>query len=490
MNKTYLFDTPPTWLAKAIAYQIFPDRFRRSASIGLNSQLALKPWDSDPKEQGFQGGDLYGVINELDYLQNLGITCIYLTPIFSSAANHRYHTYDYFQVDPILGGNKALDTLIQCLHERDMKLILDGVFNHCGRGFWAFHHLVENGKNSPYLDWFTIHRWPIKPYPEEGEDCGYSCWWNDPALPKFNHKNSQVREYLTSVAMYWIRKGIDGWRLDVPNEVPLDFWATFRREVKSINSEAWIIGEIWGDARTWLKDRYFDGVMNYRIGWSSLSWAGKDQLATNYINPNYPIKKINSQFLVDILETTFGWYSREVNHSQLNLLDSHDVPRALHSLGNDVKALKIALLILFLLPGVPCIYYGTEAGLCGGAEPECREAMPSIDNFDLNLYGFIRSLIALRKNTSCLFENEYRWQSFGEDALLAWRKESIDFNEDKEILILAFINRSRNSWLKIPGPHDFVNPLFLCGEIELNAQGLAPQSAVLFRTSLDYQFLN
>ncbi|MCP4974444.1 MAG: alpha-amylase, partial [Prochlorococcus sp.] len=199
MQQTDVFSNPPEWVAKAVVYQIFPDRFRCSGKVKEQLQLALKPWGSDPAEQGFQGGDLFGVIEQLDYLQGFGISCIYLTPIFSSAANHRYHAYDYLQVDPLLGGNSALEALIEAVHRRGMRILLDGVFNHCGRGFWAFHHLLENGEASPYSDWFDVNHWPLHPYPSRGQDCGYSCWCANAALPKFNHSHPPVREYLLAV---------------------------------------------------------------------------------------------------------------------------------------------------------------------------------------------------------------------------------------------------------------------------------------------------
>jgi neopullulanase len=182
-----------------VVCQIFPDRFRRSGRAVQQQGLALEPWGSPPDPVGFQGGDLYGVIDGLDHLQALGITCLYLNPIFSSAANHRYHAYDYLQVDPLLGGDAAFDALVAELKRRGMRLLLDGVFNHCGRGFWAFHHLLENGSASPYADWFIAEQWPLKAYPAAGEACGYHSWWSDPALPKFNHANPQVREHLLAV---------------------------------------------------------------------------------------------------------------------------------------------------------------------------------------------------------------------------------------------------------------------------------------------------
>ena len=200
MQARTAYSDPPDWVEEAVIYQIFPDRFRRSGRVKEQRNLHLKPWGSDPSLQGFQGGDLYGVIDALDHIQSMGVTCLYLTPIFSSASNHRYHAYDYFQVDPLLGGNASLDALITAVHARGMRLVLDGVFNHCGRGFWAFHHVVENGQASPYRDWFHIKEWPINPYPRDGETCGYDCWWSIADLPKFNHSNPAVREHLLAVA--------------------------------------------------------------------------------------------------------------------------------------------------------------------------------------------------------------------------------------------------------------------------------------------------
>lgn len=413
-------------MAESVIYQIFPDRFRRSGAVTEQRHLPLQPWGTDPREQGFQGGDLYGVIDGLDHLQAMGITCLYLTPIFSSAANHRYHAYDYFEVDPLLGGNSAFDALIAAVHGRGMRLVLDGVFNHCGRGFWAFHHLVENGEASPYRDWFHVHRWPVQPYPAAGEDCGYECWWSVPDLPKFNHANPAVRDHLLAVGRHWLERGIDGWRLDVPAEVPSDFWVAFRQVVRDVNPEAWIVGEIWGDARAWLGGEHFDGVMNYRLGWSSLCWAAGDKLRQGYRNPEYPLNPLSTDEMLAIWGTTAGWYRPQVNRAQMNLLDSHDVPRALHSLNGDVRALKLALLLLFLQPGAPCLYYGTEAGLAGGPtsersggpEPGCREAFPWDEPWPADLCLYLAELAALRRENPALRQGSFHWRSVGKDGLM------------------------------------------------------------------------
>ena len=200
----------PDWVKDAVFYQIFPDRFNRSGRTQLPEGIKLKPWGTPPEEQGFQGGDLFGIIDKLDYLNDLGINAIYLNPIFSSASNHRYHTYNYFEVDPLLGGEPAFRELLDKAHGMDFHIVLDGVFNHTGRGFWPFHHILENGNNSPYVDWFTINEWPLQPYPNDmAVPHNYHSWWDDPALPKLNINNPAVREYIYQVARHWIEFGID-----------------------------------------------------------------------------------------------------------------------------------------------------------------------------------------------------------------------------------------------------------------------------------------
>ena len=195
------FSNPPDWVSDAVFYQIFPDRF--AASDRVPKPGPMEPWDTPPTTFGFKGGDLLGIVEHLDYIQGLGVNALYLTPVFASASNHRYHTYDYYTVDPLLGGNEALRALLDACHARGMRVILDGVFNHSGRGFWPFHHVVETGASSPYVDWFYIDRaalaagGELRPYPLPGErrPLGYSAWWNLPALPKLNTNNPGMREH-------------------------------------------------------------------------------------------------------------------------------------------------------------------------------------------------------------------------------------------------------------------------------------------------------
>ena len=251
----------PEWARHAVFYQIFPDRFANGDPA--NDPENTQPWGTPPSTHNFMGGDLQGIVDRLDYLAELGIGALYLNPIFQATSNHKYNTFDYLRIDPHFGDLATFHRLIAAAHGRGIRVVLDGVFNHCGRGFYAFHDVMENGGNSPYLRWFQIDRFPINPYDGE-RPANYRTWWDFRSLPKFNTGHPPVRRYLLDVARYWIEQGADGWRLDVPNEIAdHDFWREFRAVVKAANPEAYIVGEIWNDATPWLDGTQFDAVMNY-----------------------------------------------------------------------------------------------------------------------------------------------------------------------------------------------------------------------------------
>ena len=390
----------PDWVKHAVFYQIFPDRFARSPRLQHPAGLALKPWGSPPEEQGFQGGDLLGVVDRLDYLQELGVTALYLNPIFASAANHRYHTYDYYQVDPLLGGNAALRELLDRAHALNMHVVLDGVFNHASRGFWPFHHILENRGDSPYIDWFIIHRWPLHPYcSDHCHPPNYEAWMQLPALPKLNTRNPAVRDYILGVARHWIEFGIDGWRLDVPNEIDDDaFWREFRRVVKAANPAAYLCGEIWGEAQRWLQGDQFDGVMNYIFSWATMSFCGGRTLRRDYGHDHLYLQHLDGPAFARVIDHMYGLYDWAINHAQLNLLDSHDMARALWIMGDDKSALRLCVLLQMTMPGAPCIYYGDEVGLSSAGDPYCRGAFPwgQEDTWDWQLLAFYRRATALR----------------------------------------------------------------------------------------------
>jgi neopullulanase len=391
---------PPDWVKDAVFYQIFPDRFARSPRMRHQRGIRLKPWGSPPEEQGYQGGDLYGIIDKLEYLQFLGINALYLNPIFSSAANHRYHTYDYYEVDPLLGGNEALRELLDAAHRSGIRVVLDGVFNHASRGFWQFHHILENNGNSPYIDWFFVKDWPLRPYNhDQNNHHNYESWWNLPALPKFNTDNPGARDFLLGVARHWIEFGIDGWRLDVPGEIDDDrFWREFRAVVKSANPEAYLVGEIWSAAPRWLQGDQFDGVMNYQFTVPVINFTAAKTLRLDYKKNEYTLEPFDAKQFAQAVEKMYALYEWEINYAQLNLLDSHDTARALWIMGEDKSALRLAVFLQMTMPGAPCIYYGDEIGLSAADDPYCRGAFPWHDegSWDIDLLSTYRQLTALR----------------------------------------------------------------------------------------------
>jgi cyclomaltodextrinase len=414
----------PDWVQDAIFYQIFPDRFAKSERNPAG-RVPFEPWDSAPTFHGFKGGDLYGVTEKLDYLSDLGITAIYLNPIFSSASNHRYHTYDYYNVDPLLGGNDALRLLLAKAHQRGMRVILDGVFNHASRGLWQFHHVLETGAASPYVDWFHFDpdrlngkkNWGAYPTKEETKAIeregtlkaiGYQGWWNLPALPKFNTNTPAVREFLFNVAEYWIKFGIDGWRLDVPGEIDDDaFWQEFRRRVRALNPEAYIFGEIWHESLRWLQGDQFDAVMNYLVTAAALSFFGARTLNMGVVCDAGGIKDrvhpMDATAFANEMERLLNLYHPDITRAQFNLLDSHDMPRFLSCVGGDKSALKLAWLFLMTIPGAPSIYYGDEIGIDGKHDPECRKSFPwDASRWDRGLLDYLKGAISLRKDNPAL----------------------------------------------------------------------------------------
>lgn len=442
----------PAWVSDAIFYQIFPDRFARSNKIS-KQYLNLEPWDTPPTTYGFKGGDLYGVIEHLDYLHDLGINALYFNPIFTSASNHRYHTYDYQNVDPLLGGNDALRELIDKAHKQNIRIILDGVFNHASRGFWQFHHTLENGSASPYKEWFYFDEdhlsgnkhWGAYPSPEdlyrvqqEGslKALGYQAWWNLPALPKFNTNQPAVREFIFEIAEQWIRFGIDGWRLDVPGEIDDDaFWQEFRQRVRSINPDAYLVGEIWNDASRWLQGDQFDASMNYLLTGACLSFfPGKhlDLEATlqaggykGLVNP------VDVHEFTKRITSIQGLYKPEIAFSQLNLLDSHDTPRFLTCSGGNLASLQLALIFIFTYPGAPCLFYGDEIGLAGRHDPECRQAFPwDTSKWNHELLDFVKGLTKLRSLHKALRRGTFE-HVYSDNGVYAYKRKF----EDETLLI-------------------------------------------------------
>jgi cyclomaltodextrinase / maltogenic alpha-amylase / neopullulanase len=390
----------PDWVKHAVFYQIFPDRFARGLQPlqRVLGSVPLEAWEHPPTLQGYKGGDLWGVLEQLDYLHDLGITAIYFTPIFQSASNHRYHTHDYYQVDPLLGGNLALESLLKAAHERNIRIVLDGVFNHASRGFFFFHDILENGPYSPWLDWFKVEGWPLSAY-DGSRPANYASWGGNRALPQFNHDNPAVREYLMEVAEYWIRFGIDGWRLDVPFEIKVPgFWHEFRDRIKAVNPEAYIVGEIWEDASEWLDGSQFDGVMNYRFTGPTIAFTAGDRVDLEQVKDRSyePYPAISAATYAEKIQTLLQRYPWEIQLTQLNLLASHDTARLLTIAQGDIASVELATLLLLTFPGAPSIYYGDEVGLAGGIDPDSRRGFPVEAQWSQAIVACHRQLIALR----------------------------------------------------------------------------------------------
>jgi neopullulanase len=292
-----------------------------------------------------------------------------------------------------------------------MRVVLDGVFNHASRGFWPFHHLLENGADSPYVDWFSVKDWPLRPYHSTPEHPpNYESWWGLPALPKLNTKHPDVQDYIFDVARYWIDFGIDGWRLDVPGEIDDEsFWQRFRAVVKQANPEAYICGEIWEEAQRWLRGDQFDSVMNYIFSWAVMSYVGGRTLRHGYKRDHLSLEPRDAYGFQEVIEYMHGLYDWEVNHVQLNLLDSHDTARALWIMGEDTSALKLAVLLQMTMPGAPCVYYGDEIGMSAGDDPFCRAAFPWDHEalWDHELLTHYRATTALRHRFAALRTGAY-----------------------------------------------------------------------------------
>lgn len=382
-----IFDIPE-WAEDIVMYHIFPDSFASARRVlsGKGNCIALsKEIDS----VSHLGGTLKGVCENLDYLKNLGINCIYLNPIFAANSYHKYDTIDYFAIDPCFGELEDLKQLVQQCHARGIRVILDGVFNHCGPDFFAFRDVLEKGKASEYYDWFYYMPEPV----EYKDPPSYEAFAYVKDMPKLNTGNPKVADYLCAVGTYWIKEAdIDGWRLDVANEINHDFWRRFRREVRSVKPDIFLVGEIWEEAGCWLMGDQFDSTMNY-----TFSYLCKDFFAKRTMH----VTEFDAQIQRMIMR-----YPRRVALAQMNFLDSHDVPRFLSFCGGDIKKMELAFFYLFMGVGVPSVFYGDECYIDGVKENEYRKAMPWDQNH--TCIKQFQTWIRLRKEHVALRRGNYR----------------------------------------------------------------------------------
>lgn len=365
--------TVPEWVRTASCYQIFPERFAVGKSHKDLSYVNTK-WGVKPTPKSYYGGDLIGIREHLDYLVDLGVNVLYMTPVFCSPTNHKYEITDYETVDPAFGGNDALKKLIDDAHGLGIRVILDGVFNHCSCLHPFFLDAQKNGRSSPYYDWFFWR-----------EDGSYLTFGSVKTMPKLNTGNPGVIKYFSDVAVMWMRDyGADGWRLDVSDEISHKFLRAFRDAVIAHDPEAIIIGEDWHRAVRYLNGDEYDGIMNYGVTKACL-----DLLAFH---------TIDSKAFRDRIVRLYHTYSIAANEKMLNLLGSHDTDRFLTRVKGDASRFRTAAAIMFFYPGIPCVYYGDEIGMEGGYDPDCRRTFDwKTENWDKGTRNLIRKLMKLKK---------------------------------------------------------------------------------------------
>lgn len=420
----------PDWLSGGIMYQIFPDRFYRSGTTKYNvpqDRYLHQRWGAQPEwrpnHQGeitnsdYFGGDLEGIIQKLDYLQSLGITCIYLNPIFEAHSNHRYDTADYTKVDPLLGSKEDFKRLCKEANKRGIHIILDGVFNHTGSDSIYFNRKgryqtlgAYQSQDSPYYDWYQFYQWPEQ----------YACWWNFETLPNVNETNETYNAYINGtdgVIQTWLKAGADGWRLDVADELPDLFLDHITKAAKQVKPTSMILGEVWEDAsnkmaygqrRRYLLGKQLDSVMNYPFREAIIGFlTGK-----------------NPAEMMELIMTVLEHYPPSAIHLLMNHIGTHDTERILTVLGGEplngrdrewqsrtklsqeqrsrgLSLLKLASLMQYTLPGIPCVYYGDEAGMEGYRDPFNRGCFPW-GHEDAELVNWYRSLGKIRHSCEVL----------------------------------------------------------------------------------------
>ena len=398
----------PEWAANQIVYQVFPARFATSQDIDD------KTWYTTPiKATTDLKGDLKGLIARLDYIKELGVDILYMTPIFQSKSSHKYDTIDYYQIDPSFGTTEDLIRLVDQAHQLGMRVILDGVFNHTAPEFFAFRDLEENWENTPYRNWYYCPEPPKRPK-MFGVKPNYKCFSYFGGMPKLNLENPETGDYFIDVALYWLRTAnVDGWRLDVADEISHRYWHRFRAAIKREFPDALIVGEVWHYAADFLQGDNWDSVMNYHFRTSVMDFVADETLSA-------------SEFL-DEMGFLRGNQNNVCYPLMWNLIDTHDTPRALHVCGENKNKLRLLAAFQLLLPGMPFLYYGDEVGMTGGADPDCRRGMLwDPDKQDLDLLRYYQKLIRIRKKYPCLTDGDPSEQfADDEQGLVFMRRQNL-----------------------------------------------------------------
>lgn len=411
------------WLQESIVYQIFPDRFCNGDS-SINIQGTSQWGKGKIHSKSIYGGDLRGIIDKLSYLEELGVNLIYLTPIFKSTTNHKYNTEDYFNIDPQFGTMNEARELVEKAHSLGIKVVFDAVFNHSGSDFFAFEDLIENQKASKYKDWYFVDKWPVTKSKNKYYTFANGC----DNMPKFNTNNREVRDYLLKVGEFWIKEiGIDGWRLDVCDEVGHEFWREFRKVVKAAKSDAIIIGEIMHEANSFLKGDQLDGIMNYPFKNAIIDFFGKNI--------------ISGREFLDIMAENRVLYMDSITKQMWNLIGSHDTKRICNECDGNIDRIKLSIAYQFLYVGVPYIYYGDEVGLDGGDDPQNRKCMIwDKDKQNKNLFEFYRTMINIRKNNDEFIYGDFE-ELYCENNVIAFKRVI----NNKEVI--AIFNNNEREYL-------------------------------------------
>lgn len=364
----------PAWTRDAVVYNIFPDSFAAGKRLAPNGAPPCR------------GGTVRGVTENLDYITSLGFNCIYLNPIFAARSYHRYDTLDYYRIDPHMGAEDDLRDLVRRAHALGIRVILDGVFNHVSSDHPFFRDVLEKGRASRYYSCF--YALPETPrLPAAGELPGYTCFSYVADMPKTNTADPFLRQYFCDVGAYWVRKfDVDGWRLDVANELDDGFLRAFRASVKAAKSDALIVGEVWENAAHYLGGDMLDSAMNYDF--------------RRYCRRFFAEQTVDAETFDTNVSTLLLRYNENALFAQLNLLDSHDVSRFLSLCGGKTERMELAVLLQMTFPGMPCVFYGDEKGLCGESEPEYRR--PMAWDASSPLEEVYRRMIALRKTHPAL----------------------------------------------------------------------------------------
>lgn len=406
----------PSWANSVVMYHIFPDSFASEKQVISGEKKELDGAISH------LGGTLKGVRENLDYIKSMGINTIYLNPIFRSNSYHKYDTEDYYEIDPCLGTKEDLIELVKECHQNEIRVILDGVFNHSGPNFFAFKDVLEHGTKSKYFDWFYQ-------IPDEiiyADPPNYEAFAYVKEMPKLNTGNKEVSDYFCKVGEYWIKEAdIDGWRLDVANEINHDFWRKFRNTVRAVKPDCFLIAEIWEDSNVWLLGDQFDSSMNY-----TFSYLCKDFFAMKKIKPSEFDQQIHKMIMR---------YPYTVSLAQMNFLDSHDVPRFLSYCNGDRKKLELAFFYLIMGVGIPSIFYGDECYIDGVTEPEYRQRMRW--NTKEAFYQRLSEWIAFRQEHSAIRDGKYiTLLCDDENEVYGFARE----NEEERIEI--YVNNSNKSY--------------------------------------------